>query len=671
MPVGLPTGGGRTRACGLDQLIEPPGGEPRFRAYVMIDAMERLDVSLLGQFEVRVDGEPVAATAWTHGRARDLVKLLALSPGHRLPRDAVLEALWPQLEVDAAVANLHKAAHHGRRALGEAGGVVLRGGLVMLAPEAQVETDVERFEATSNPDLYTGELLPDDLYAPWAEEPRRTLRAQYLDALAVSGRWEELADADPAHEIAQRAVMRARFAAGDRPGALHAFDRLSGALEALGLTPSSETLALHARIAGGAAYDKALAAVELELADAPVHERADLLATRADLLMALADRGAPAAYAEAAAAAGPEGMALRIRQAWAQLAGGDANAARATLAPLSPTSEGERAAHLVAEAAAAWYSGDADSAGPLAIEAQSLAVSHGLAREARIAAQIQVMVAHSTGDWSMALKADDSLLLAPDVADILFDGHLCVAEFALTSGQPLDGIRAVAEELHGNAVRAGARRAQAFAATLLGEVALVSGHTDEAAARLREAVRLSREIGAVSSEALAGVRLGEATRARGDAVQGETFLADALVISRWSPMSAHLLPLGYAALLHASEDAEIGLQRLDDAEAYLRDQEFLCGSCEVVFRISASIVSARAGRLERAEHLLSAAQSGAALWRGGPWPAAFDEARGELAWASGDSSAAEARLRAAEGGFVREGRIFDAGRVQGRLASLA
>lgn len=637
----------------------------------MIAAMERVDLWLLGRFQVSVDREPVPDTAWTHGRSRDLVKLLAITPSHRLPRDHVLEALWAQLEIDAAVANLHKAAHHARRVLGDADGVVLRGGLVTLAPGAQVETDVERFEATSDPDLYLGELLPDDPYAPWAEERRRALRARYLDALAASGRWEELAEADPAHETAQCAVMRARFAAGDRPGALEAFDRLSSALEAIGLAPSLECLALHARIAGGAAFEKALAAVELELADAPVSERVDLLATRADLLMALADRGAPAAYAEAAAAAGPEGMALRIRQAWAQLAGGDANAARATLAPLSPGSDDERAAHLVAEAAAAWYSGDAESAGPLAVEAQSLALANGLGREARIAAQIQVMVAHSTGDWTRGLRADSTLLLAPDVADILFDGHLCVAEFALTSGQPLDDLRTVAEELHGNAVRAGAKRAQAFATTLLGEVALASGLTDEADARLREAIRLSREIGAVSSEALAGVRLGEVTCARGDTAGGEAFFAEALVISRWSPMSAHLLPLGYAALLQASNDAELGLERLDDAEAYLRDQEFACGSCSVVFRLSASIVAARGGRLEQAAHLLSSAEAGAALWRGGPWPAAFDEAQGELAWASGDPSAAEARLRAAEGGFVREGRSLDAGRVQGRLASLA
>jgi DNA-binding SARP family transcriptional activator len=636
--------------------------------------MNRVDVSLLGRFEVRVDGETVAPAAWKHGRARDLVKLLALASGHRLPRERVLDALWPQLGADAGFANLHKAAHHARRALGHADGVALRGGLVLLAPDASVETDIERFEASSDPELYAGELLPDDSYASWTEERREALRARYLDSLRARGRWDELAGEDPADETAQRTVMRTRFAAGDRAGALRAFERLNTALEPLGVRPSVETLALHARIAGGTAFDKALAAVELELREAPVAERAGLLATRADLLLAMGDRGAPAAYAEAAGAAGPgsEGTALRIRQAWAQLAGGDANAALATLGPLAPTSDHERSAQLVAQAAAAWYGGDAAEAGRRAAEAEKLAVASGLAREARMAVQIQVMVAHNTGEWSTAVRSGfDASLLAPDLADTLFDGHLCVAQYALTSGDPLEGLRAVGEELHANAVRSGARRAQIFAATLLGEIALVTGLTDEADTRLREAVRLSREIGAVTAEALSSLRLGEAAHARGEVSEGDTLLADALVISRWSPMSGHLLPLGYAALLRWSDDPELASRRLEDAEAYLRSEELVCAYCGMAFRVAAAVTCARAEQPEQAAVFLSEAEGTVRMWRGGPWPAALDEARAELALAAGDQTEGRARLRAAGDAFAHEGRRLDTLRVEARLASLA
>ena len=629
-------------------------------------------MTMLGRFEVRVDGDAIPAAAWSHGRARDLVKLLALAPRHRLPRERVLEELWPRLDTDAALANLHKAAHYGRRAFGDAGGVVLRNGLVLLAPDARVGTDVERFEASADPELYSGELLPDDHAAAWTEERREAIRARYLESLRSAGRFEELAEQNPADEPAQRAVMRERFAAGDRPGALRAFRRLRTALDALGLRPEAETVALHARIAGGASFDKALAAVEHELREAPVAERAGLLATRADLLMATGDRGAPAAYAEAAAAAGPEGMTLRIRQAWAQLASGDPNAAWATLAPLQPGSARERSAHLLAQASAAWFRGDAADADRLASEAYAAAHDAGLEREARSAVAIQVMVAHSTGRWPAALgNGLHASLLAPDVADALFDGHLCVSEFALTSGEPLDGIRAVSEDLHASAVRSGARRARVFAATVLGEVALITGVADQAEARLQEAVTLSREISAVSAEALARLRLGEAAHARGDHDAGHALIADALVVARWSPMSSHLLPLGYAALLRATYDPELGMQRLDEAAAYLRDQDRVCAYCGMAFQVAATIAAARAGQIEQATGLLAGAEATASLWRAGPWPAALDEARGELARAAGDSERARRLLAEAAAAFGRDGRRLDAGRLELRLADLA
>ena len=53
--------------------------------------MERLDIAMLGRFAVSVDGR--ALGAFEHRRAADLVKLLALAPGHRLTRDRAVENL--------------------------------------------------------------------------------------------------------------------------------------------------------------------------------------------------------------------------------------------------------------------------------------------------------------------------------------------------------------------------------------------------------------------------------------------------------------------------------------------------------------------------------------------------------------------------------------------------
>ncbi|HVO54611.1 MAG TPA: BTAD domain-containing putative transcriptional regulator [Solirubrobacterales bacterium] len=634
--------------------------------------MERLDLILLGDFEARIDGELVAEDAWSHGRSRDLVKLLALAPGHRLVRERVLEALWPHLDADAGAANLHKAAHHARRALGEAEAVVLREGEVQLAPGAAVETDVERFEASGDPDLYGGELLPGDRYAAWTQERRQQLRERRLQALREAGNWAEVAAAEPADEAAQRALMRIRLAAGDRPGALAAFESLREALAEHGLQPSVGLVAFHARIAGGAALDGALAKIDAEIEQASVAERADLMATRADLLMAIGDRGAASAYGAAAAAAGPDGVALRIRQAWAQLAGGEPGAAEATLAPLAPSSDAERAGHLVTDAAAAWFRGDVETASRLAAEAYELAQEAGLTREARGALEVESAVAHSSGAWGTALEHDlGASLRAPDLADTLFDGHLCIGQYALRGASSHGQLREVAEELHANSLRTGARRAQAFAATLLGEVALAAGRTEEAEERLGEAIRTSREIGAITSEALASLRLGETERARGKEARAEALLADALALSRWSPLSRHLQPLSYAALVVPPSQPQLGCRWLEQAEPELAEIERPCVFCGVSFDLAAAIAAARAGEPARAGERVAAAEEAVGLWPEDAWRPSLEEARGETALARGDAEEARQLLAAAAEGFAGHGRRLDADRAAARLAELS
>ena len=234
--------------------------------------MRRLEVRMLGGFEVFVDSRPVPAEAWAQRRATDLVKVLALASGHRLPRDEVLEALWPKLSTDAAASNLHKAASYTRRALGDRGAIVIRVGLVELAPSAEVTTDVERFER-GDVDAYGGDLLPDEPYAEWTLGPRAALRERRLALMRSQGHWEEVLREDPADEEAHRAVMRRRAASGDRPGAARQFRLLREELSRLGVEPSEESLALQRELTRGPAVRATL------LLHAPVEGRERELAS--------------------------------------------------------------------------------------------------------------------------------------------------------------------------------------------------------------------------------------------------------------------------------------------------------------------------------------------------------------------------------------------------------
>src|SRR4051812_33201188 len=249
--------------------------------------MRQLEVRLLGRFGVLVDSRPVPADAWAQRRTADLVKLLALAPRHRMPREEVLEMLWPRLGADAAASNLHKAASYARRALGDRGGVVLRGGVVELAPAAEVTTDVERFERGDD-SAYGGQLLPDQAYEQWTLGPRARLRERALAVMRSQGRWEEVLREDPADEEAHRACMRRYAASGDRRAAGRQFRLLRDELARLGAEPSEETLALQHELTRG----PAVRAVRLLHAPVEGRERELALALGALQRAAAGDGGA-------------------------------------------------------------------------------------------------------------------------------------------------------------------------------------------------------------------------------------------------------------------------------------------------------------------------------------------------------------------------------------------
>ena len=98
-------------------------------------------IGLLGGFAAAVDGEPVPERAWRLKKARELVKLLALAPGHRLHREQVMDVLWRDRDPAAAANNLHQAVHVARRALG-----ARRSRCARSCSSLAAEIDVDRFE---------------------------------------------------------------------------------------------------------------------------------------------------------------------------------------------------------------------------------------------------------------------------------------------------------------------------------------------------------------------------------------------------------------------------------------------------------------------------------------------------------------------------------------------
>lgn len=228
-----------------------------------------VDINLLGGFAVVVDGRAVGAHAWTRRGAATLVKLLALRPGRQLPREQVVDLLWPDLLIDQAAPRLHKAAHFARTALEVPSAVVLAGDLVTLLPEADVVVDVELFDRMSRDPssveeaigLYRGDLLPEDVYEPWADADRERLRVCYLDLLRSAGRWAELVATEPLDEEAHLRLVQQHVESGNRSAALRQLDAMARLWrDELGVEPGPAARELHARARAMAPVDPAVLA---------------------------------------------------------------------------------------------------------------------------------------------------------------------------------------------------------------------------------------------------------------------------------------------------------------------------------------------------------------------------------------------------------------------------
>lgn len=242
-----------------------------------------MEILLLGRFQVLAFGARLGDEDIPGRKTPALLKLLALAPDHQLSRDEAVELLWPDLGRGGA-AQLSKALHQLRKSLGPGAPGAATGGwlaatrsLVRLAPPEGLATDIAAFERSARAALgssrmealeaaavrYTGDLLPMDLHAPWAEAPRNQLRQLYIDVLlalageyrkrgdlaAAAQTWRTALEKDATLETAHRGLMEVFARQGQRDRALKQYGVCVEVLaDELGVAPSQETRALYDRI---------------------------------------------------------------------------------------------------------------------------------------------------------------------------------------------------------------------------------------------------------------------------------------------------------------------------------------------------------------------------------------------------------------------------------------
>jgi DNA-binding SARP family transcriptional activator len=143
-------------------------------------------IRLLGGFSVSAGSRAIRPDEWRSKKAANLVKLLALAPGHRMHREQVMDLLWADLGKKAASNNLRQTLHVARKTLHPNPQIASRYLTLsgeQLLPHGELWVDVDAFEQAAETarrsrdpaayraaiELYSGELLPEERYEEWAE----------------------------------------------------------------------------------------------------------------------------------------------------------------------------------------------------------------------------------------------------------------------------------------------------------------------------------------------------------------------------------------------------------------------------------------------------------------------------------------------------------------------
>ena len=253
-----------------------------------LDSEHRIQVRMLGTFEVLVGGRSIPDSAWPRRKTSELLKVLLIRPGERLTIDQLIEALWPEASPASATRNVQARVSELRRVLepdlrkgsdskyvkhvGEGYALALGDDLWLdtgvfrsqlaeahdLADRGERIKAIEAFEEAIA--LYRGDFLAEDRYAEWAEATRQALRELYLEGLsgladcyAELGRLRQaisccqrILGAEPYRESVIRQLMLYEDSSGHRSNALLTYEEGEKALrEHLDVEPESATKALY------------------------------------------------------------------------------------------------------------------------------------------------------------------------------------------------------------------------------------------------------------------------------------------------------------------------------------------------------------------------------------------------------------------------------------------
>lgn len=234
---------------------------------------ERFRVYVLGRFRLLTGASPVIVPPRLR-KPLELLQALIAFGGTEVSAGALIDALWPDSEGDAAYHALESALYRLRQLLGARGSIRMEGGKLSLNRD-RLWVDMWEFEEElQRPDsnasdlqrigrlrlLYQGHFLQHEAENPWILKTRHELRDRLLRAIRDAARqceharsWEQAAnlyrsgiELDSLNEGLYRGLMLCHQELGDLSEALQAYRRCRELLTRfLGIPPNDKTQALY------------------------------------------------------------------------------------------------------------------------------------------------------------------------------------------------------------------------------------------------------------------------------------------------------------------------------------------------------------------------------------------------------------------------------------------
>lgn len=250
----------------------------------------RLQIKTLGNFQVFRNGKIIEETHWQAKQPKLLLKAIVARRSCGIPKDVLIEDLWPDITAEAGERNFKVILHRLRNILEPSlvkdfgsSYVHLKSGLIYLDEEL-VSVDLEELlslisvgeekQGHGDPNsaliayeeaigLYGGDFLAEDLYMPWAEMKRTEIRNKVINVLfriaelqekkrnlkSASERYQKIIELDSTVEQAYQQLMLNYSNRGMRSAAIRVYQDCCQALQReLDMKPDRLTTSIYRKI---------------------------------------------------------------------------------------------------------------------------------------------------------------------------------------------------------------------------------------------------------------------------------------------------------------------------------------------------------------------------------------------------------------------------------------